>query len=205
MSAAKEQISVYVMSSGEGASTDEKILLLAEKYLSEQNGGSKTVTVARTELGKPYFTDPEGLFVSVSHSGDYFVCALGSCPVGVDVQTHSTHRRESEAEKTERLVNIAKRFFHPRELPLLQEDAVSRFFALWTAKESYVKLTGQGIDNSFSQICPLPDNTEVFLRDGEVTRWSALGVLFEKRQLTPQDTLCVCAEKPFELTVYNMM
>ena len=201
MSSPKAQLRIYVMSADDPAGTDKKIKLAVEKHL-----GKKTDTeIARTGRGKPYFTAPEDLFVSVSHSGDYFVCALGSCPLGVDVQTHIAHRKESGEEKIVRLKNIAKRFFHPRELPLLEEDTVSRFFALWTAKESYVKFTGQGIDDSFSQICPLPDNTEVFLRDGEVTRWSALGVLFEKRQLTPQDTLCVCAEKPFEPTVYNMM
>ena len=201
MSTAKARLSIYVISSDALAGTDEKIKLAVEKHL-----GKKTDTViARTERGKPYFTSPADLFVSVSHSGDYFVCALGSCPLGVDVQTHVARRKESEEEKIVRLKNIAKRFFHPRELPLLEEDTVSRFFALWTAKESYVKFTGQGIDDGFSQICPLPDEAEVFICREEREKWQALGVWFEKMRLTPTDTMCICAEKDFELEIFNIV
>ena len=201
MSSPKAQLSIYVMSSDDSTGTDEKIKLAAEKHL-----GQKTDTViARTERGKPYFTAPADLFVSVSHSGDYFVCAFGSCPLGVDVQTHIAHRKESDEEKIVRLKNIAKRFFHPRELPLLEEDTVSRFFSLWTAKESSVKFPVQGIDDSFSQICPLPYDAEIFLSKEEGKKWQALGVWFEKRQLTPTDTLCICAEKDFDLKIFNIV
>lgn len=46
--------------------------------------------------------------------------------------------------------SVAKRFFHPEEYRYLQETGFSDFFSLWTAKESYVKFTGEGITDGFS-------------------------------------------------------
>ncbi|MBE6883707.1 MAG: 4'-phosphopantetheinyl transferase superfamily protein [Ruminococcaceae bacterium] len=209
MSTAAEKLWIYLMPSDDSVSTNEKIQLLVKKYFSEcgyaPNRTSEPVVIERTERGKPYFVQPSDLFVSVSHSGAYFVCALCSCPVGVDIQTHNLHRKESAEERIKRLRGIAKRFFHPDEVPLLEEDTVSRFFTLWTAKECYLKMTGQGIDDNFSQISPVSLGFGDILCQGETLRWCALDAWFEKRQITQEDTLCVCARKPFEITVCNLI
>ena len=47
---------------------------------------------------------------------------------------------------------IARRFFHPEEYRYLEQLGFSTeaFFSLWTAKESYVKYTGEGISSLYS-------------------------------------------------------
>lgn len=46
---------------------------------------SKVLTVCRTSEGKPYFAD-HAIEFSLSHSGEWAVCALSDAPVGVDVE-----------------------------------------------------------------------------------------------------------------------
>ena len=48
---------------------------------------------------------------------------------------------------------IANRFFHFDEIDALDADTVSAFYNIWTAKEAYVKYTGDGIDGDFSAFC----------------------------------------------------
>ena len=58
-----------------------------------------------------------------------------------------------ELMEYERCRKIANRFFHPDEIDALDANTVSAFYNIWTAKEAYVKFTGQGIDRDFSEFC----------------------------------------------------
>lgn len=126
--------------------------------------------ILREKRGKPYFADPSLPHFSLSHSGDFLACAMGPSPCGVDIQTHETAVRHMD--------RLAKRYFHPieweavlqaqrdrentahKESQLLPDtSSLSRtelFFAIWTAKESYVKYTGEGIIGRFSSFSVLP-------------------------------------------------
>ena len=76
-----------------------------------------------TESGKPYIeNDP--IFISLSHSGDYAVCAVSDSPIGVDI--------EQEREFSQK---IKERF--------------AKSVLEWTKKEAKGKLTGGGFfDNT---------------------------------------------------------
>ncbi len=80
------------------------------------------LTVKTTDKGKPYIEDIP-FYISVSHSGDYAVCAISDSPIGVDV--------EKERDLPER---IQKRF---------AKDIIE-----WTKKEAKGKLTGNGFFDS---------------------------------------------------------
>ncbi|MCI8551212.1 MAG: 4'-phosphopantetheinyl transferase superfamily protein [Lachnospiraceae bacterium] len=112
--------------------------------------------IARTERGKPYFPEQPELFFSISHSGSFWVCAFAGAPVGVDVQKHVKKAWESEKEAADRFERMADRFFHPREACWVKEEVYERFFRIWTAKESYVKYTGDGIGADFGKISLAP-------------------------------------------------
>lgn len=89
------------------------------------------------EKGKPYFRDYP-IYFNLSHSGDYVLCALSPEEVGADIQQHRAGARGQ----------IAARFFSPREIAALaggRECDNELFFRLWTRKEAYGKLTGEGI------------------------------------------------------------
>lgn len=90
--------------------------------------------------GKPYFPDCPWLHFSISHSGEYWACAMALTEVGLDLQVHTKGRKE----------RISARFFHPQENEYLRSSGYRGFFDIWAAKESYVKYTGQGIDENFA-------------------------------------------------------
>lgn len=100
------------------------------------------ISYNRNENGKPYLTDYP-LCISISHSGDYAVCAVSDTEVGIDIQ---------QIRKAN--FRIAKRYFTSEECEYIGNDEL-RFFELWSKKESYLKAIGTGITvplNSFSTL-----------------------------------------------------
>jgi len=98
--------------------------------------------------GKPRIPALPGFHFSISHSGDTVILAVSDHPVGADVQQP-------------RIVSVAlqKRYFTQREL------AASDPIRLWALKESYGKLTGEGIAVLGKTELLLEDRV-LLLRDG---------------------------------------
>ena len=143
---------LYLTNDIPGMTTDEKVRAILRRHY-DRTGFCTAITddalaVARGEKGKPYFPNVPGLHFSVSHSGKLFACAFASFPVGLDIQEYKNRSDESE-----RCMKIARRFFHPDETDALERSTVSAFYKIWTAKEAYVKMTGQGIDGEFGDFC----------------------------------------------------
>jgi 4'-phosphopantetheinyl transferase len=92
--------------------------------------------------GKPVITSPQSrLAFNLSHSGQLVVCAVSRlAAVGVDVELPRAGV-DSAA--------LARRFFSTAETAALaglpQAAQAERFYHLWTLKEAYIKLTGQGL------------------------------------------------------------
>lgn len=142
---------LYLSEDKKDMATDEKVAHIAAdaaERLGLTDLPENAFGIARRERGKPYFPNLQGLHFSVSHSGEVFACAFSDAPVGIDIQEKKP--REGEADRCR---NVAKRFFHPDEIDALDADTVRAFYAIWTAKEAYVKLTGQGIDGDFREFC----------------------------------------------------
>lgn len=117
--------------------------ILLRRALCEEGVSFARQIFSENEWGKPYL--PDGPEFSLSHAGDFAVCALGGFPVGADIE----RARISSA--------VAERFFHPDEISFLrtlpvfaQADARLR---LWTAKEAYTKYLGGGLHVPFSSFC----------------------------------------------------
>ncbi|MBO5909141.1 MAG: 4'-phosphopantetheinyl transferase superfamily protein, partial [Clostridia bacterium] len=122
--------------------------MLSRKAISEWCGVTPQSIVFDTkEHGKPYAKDLSIEF-SISHSGDIVVCAVDDKPIGIDIE----QIRPMD-------LKIAKRICTDEELLYLfghaaieqdfcyTEDIeiLTRFFMLWTAKEAYGKLVGNGL------------------------------------------------------------
>lgn len=92
------------------------------------------------ENGKPYFRELPFYF-SLSHSGDYVFCALSTEEIGADIQQHG---KQSGRENRR---HLADRFFSEEEKRALEASGESEelFYRLWTRKEAYGKLTGEGV------------------------------------------------------------
>lgn len=124
-------------------------LLLRYAFL-EAGYGVKTwqrVEIGEELYGKPFIKGYQDFHYSLSHSGEWIVCAADTMPVGADIQ-----------EMKDWKLQLAKRFYHKDEydrLLAIKEPETDRkkkeFYSIWTAKESIVKLSGRGIGAGISR------------------------------------------------------
>lgn len=116
---------------------------LARKLLLRAGAGPEQLKFTRTSRGKP-LCPASGLHFSLSHSGFYVACVVAESEVGLDIEMLRPVRQE-----------LAHRVCTEAELawlfPAGTFDA-ARFLALWTAKEAYLKFTGEGIDTDLRRI-----------------------------------------------------
>jgi Phosphopantetheinyl transferase len=141
-----ESMHIYVFSvdmQAHSTPSANRIRQCAELFLRDASVPQQTFSIPEIlyeNHKKPCFAVDIGVHFSVSHSGKYWVCALLSEPIGIDIQQKSNTCQQA----------IAERFFHPQEYRYLQKNNLEGFFDIWTAKESYVKYTGQGIGDGFA-------------------------------------------------------
>jgi phosphopantetheinyl transferase len=131
--------------------------------------GLDSPRIERTSAGKPYLSDVPTVTFSVSHTDRLAVCAVSfpgivdpgeytvmyagadSPEVGVDAEI------VREAKEAPRLRRIAARFFPAAEaerISLSSEESCPRDFCeVWTACESFVKMTGEGFGRGFRELC----------------------------------------------------
>lgn len=131
--------------------------LLLQKVLALYHMQDSKVFIG--EHGKPMI---DGLEFSLSHSGNLVVCAVSHEPVGCDV--------EEIRKAPER---VAERYFSCGEQEYLsqfaEEEYDRAFFRLWTMKESYVKMTGEGLGVPLEVYeIVIEDMGARVIRDGEV-------------------------------------
>ena len=131
--------------------------LLLQKVLALYHMQDSKVFIG--EHGKPMI---DGLEFSLSHSGNIVLCAISEKPVGCDV--------EEIRKAPER---VAERYFSCGEQESLSrfagEEYDRAFFRLWTMKESYVKMTGEGLGVPLEVYeIVIEDMGARVIRDGEV-------------------------------------
>ena len=128
--------------------------------------------------GKP---EAEGVFFNLSHSGQWAVCAIGDGPVGCDVEEIASVRE-----------GIAERFFTENEVQYLAQFEGERrneeFFRLWTLKESYMKMTGEGMSLGLDRFEFDMDGQPTVKRDGAICDCHI------KEYELPRYKVAVCAE-----------
>lgn len=114
--------------------------------------GKNARKILRDERGKPFLS--EGLpFISYSHAQRALLTAACDRPIGAD----------AEFKKHRDFRKLAKRYFDGEEAELIEKAplfARDNFYALWTMKESYLKMTGTGLAG-LGGTC--------FVKDGKLT------------------------------------
>ena len=97
------------------------------------------------EFGKPYFEENSDFKFNISHSADWAVIAVCDCEIGIDIEKIGKLR-----------TNVAKRILHEKEkqefFALNTDEQRIKFYDYWVLKESIVKATGRGMNDSFSNI-----------------------------------------------------
>ncbi len=142
--------------------------LLLQQTLKKHGFDSQNIFYG--ENGKPQM---EGIYFNLSHSHNMVACAISDKPVGCDIEKIRDIKE-----------NIATRFFSEKENAYIKEaeDEKDMFFRLWTIKESYMKMTGQGLKLGLERVQVDFENARVFYK-GE---------------------LCPCYIKEYEVDGYKL-
>lgn len=133
--------------------------LLLDYGLREYGLRECQVSMAYKKNGKPYLTDYADIHFNLSHSGNMVMAVFSDREAGCDVE------RLQEAR-----MRVARRFFSEREIEKMEAEmsAAERdrlFFRLWTLKESYLKVTGEGMRMAL-------DSFTISLDGAHPTAWS---------------------------------
>ncbi len=134
--------------------------LLLEKVLALCFDGKSSDDFEKSvgKHGKPLL---KGVEYNLSHSGDLAVCAISDKPVGCDVEKV---RRAPEG--------VANRFFSNGEKKHLSSVPPERydeeFFRIWTLRESYVKMTGEGLGLPLGSYEIIMGEQVRVIRDGQL-------------------------------------
>lgn len=149
--------------------------LVLERY------GISLAKIRIGETGKPFVP---GLHFNVAHSYNRIICAVGNCAVGCDIE------KMKNAPS-----GLAERYFSPEEIEHLRaaEDKDRAFFTLWTRKESYIKMTGEGLACPLDSFSALPDAPVI--REGSPVRAHIRTIQIDRY-------ICsICTEEETELEV----
>ena len=82
-----------------------------------------------SERGKPY---TKKFPISISHSGEFVLVGIHNGDIGVDIEVIKSFDKR-----------IITRYFTRNEQEYIKTPA--DFFKIWTVKEAYLKLTGEGL------------------------------------------------------------
>ena len=121
--------------------------MLAVRALSEMSGMPESdIVISEDENGKP-FCESSNLYFSISHSGDFAVCAVSEKNIGVDIEKIRKVNMQSARRfaSDEELVYIFGHLPEKAEFESDCKDTLERFFEVWTKKEAYGKMIGSGI------------------------------------------------------------
>ena len=95
----------------------------------------KEFCIVRDADGKPYQETVPGLFFNYSHSGTMVACGIAGEAIGVDIQ------KLVEGNKVRKKVYCTEEWEEERA----SGNPPCFFTEVWTKKESYLKLTGEGL------------------------------------------------------------
>lgn len=131
-----------------------KSFLMLEDMLRENFGLAHCPEFSYGSHGKPYFSDYLGIFFNISHCHRGIVCAVMDKPVGIDIE---------EIQFDE---DLAKVIFNPEELEAVRsaDEPEVKFTEFWTRKESFLKLTGEGLRDNLKDV--LSDANEATISTG---------------------------------------
>lgn len=94
----------------------------------------KDFVIVRDQYGKPYQETVPGLFFNYSHSGTMVACGIAGENIGVDIQ------KLTEGGRVREKVYCVGEWEEGAYV-----DSSRYFTEVWTKKESFLKLTGEGL------------------------------------------------------------
>lgn len=128
------------------------------KYL---NIPAEHIEIVQSNNGKPYAVNFNIEF-NISHCEEIVVCAINNTPVGIDIE----RIRPISPKVAKKFFTIAEQEYILGKTPCAEDYdtefndvQLKRFFECWTAKEAYLKYTGEGLTDNLSAL--EIDNTHI--------------------------------------------
>lgn len=132
---------------------NDKLRLLAgdwlvRNYLSRKTGTNYiSVDFGYQAEGKPFLRNFPEWFFNISHAGEYVLAAFSTQEVGVDIE---------QMKPLKDLSGTARIFMCREEFELFSSlgstEQLRYFYRIWSAKESYIKQTGEGLTREVTGI-----------------------------------------------------
>lgn len=123
-------------------------MLLKKLITDEYKVAKEDIELINLPSGKPVAKiKGKEFFVSISHSGDFVSAAVCDADIGIDIEV----KREVKEE-------FLKRVLKEDELMFLNESENRElaFLKIWTAKEAYLKLNGEGLSALYkAEVLPI--------------------------------------------------
>ena len=117
--------------------------LLLQQALHEEFGIPSLPPLVYAPQGKPYIEGRPDIHFSLSHCRELAACVVSSQPVGIDVESIGAYDED-----------VAMATMNVDELQRIARSAWPdvAFTRLWTMKESFLKLTGEGLRNDMKDV-----------------------------------------------------
>ncbi|MBF2057914.1 MAG: 4'-phosphopantetheinyl transferase superfamily protein [Cyanobacterium sp. T60_A2020_053] len=116
-----------------------KIILANHLKINPQD-----IEFSYTIKGKPFLTN-SALNFNLSHTEDMVIYAISEKIIGIDIEKNDKILKHEE---------LAERFFCPSEYQLIkqinQDKKAELFYQFWTAKEAFLKATGEGLSGGLN-------------------------------------------------------
>ncbi len=146
------------------ADSDALVKVCYEHYRQLVGGDlPPEANVLRKPNKKPQL-DVEGVHFNLSHSHGVCAVAMSDRPVGIDIEK--------------------RRKIDPSKFRFLNATDEETFFKQWTAKESYLKFTGEGLSGISGEIPPTVHTEHYEIFDGY--------------------TVCVCSDEEQSVVAYEL-
>ena len=158
--------------------------LMIRRIICESVGISdQEIAFGFSRYGKPFLENNSHFHFNISHSGRWVTCVTDSAPAGIDIELVRPVRHD-----------IARRFFSSAEYRyLLKKNKAKRsqyFFELWTLKESFVKMTGEGLSRPLGSFSVNIDGKGAVRPEGENIPEA---IYFKRYSIDNDYKMCVCA------------
>ena len=117
--------------------------MLLCKAIKEEYGIDEPPVFEYSEHGKPSIVGHPEIYFNLSHCRSVAACVVSSRPVGIDVE-----------EVREYKDSLARYVLNDEEYAMVSASSqpALEFIRLWTMKESYLKLTGDGITRDLKTV-----------------------------------------------------
>ena len=137
----REKVMAFKHEQGRKLSASAYMLLC--KALNDVYGITEKPVFEYSEHGKPSIVGHPEIFFNLSHCRSVVACVVSSSPVGIDVE-----------EVREYKDSLARYVLNDEEYAMVSASPQPdrEFIRLWTMKESYLKLTGEGITRDLKTV-----------------------------------------------------